>query len=80
MTTINITNNIIHDPLEFLKLIPKLAEKYPETFLWYMKQVDPSLRYRIFMDYIKDSNDDFLEYLAVEIEVQMERRKKSIDK
>lgn len=61
-------------------LIKNLSEKCPDTLLSSIKSTDPSFRYRIFMDYIKEVDDDFLEYLAVKIEVQMERRKKSIDK
>lgn len=60
-------------------LIKNLSEKCPDTLLSSIKSTDPSFRYRIFMDYIKEVDDDFLEYLAVKIEVQMERRK-SIDK
>lgn len=76
MTTINITNNIIHDPLEFLKLTPQLAEKYPEEFLSQIEKVDFSLRYRIFMDFIKDIESvSTLEFLLAEIESQIRIRK-----
>lgn len=58
-----------------LNLLPILAEKFPAKFLSQIKKVDPSLRYRIFMDYIKEVNNDDLEYLLVEMGVEKKKRK-----
>lgn len=59
-------------------LIKNLSEKCPDALLSLIKSTDPSFRYRIFMDYIEEVDDDYLKYLAVEIEVQKERREKNL--
>ena len=58
-----------------LNLLPILAEKFPTKFLSQIKKVDPSLRYRIFMDYIEDMNVGMLEFLLEEIEYQIRIKK-----
>ena len=56
-------------------LIKNLSEKCPDTLLSSIKSTDPSFRFRIFADYIKDMNLDMLEYLLEEIEFQIRIKK-----
>lgn len=56
-------------------LIKKLTQEHPDEFLALIKSTDPSFRFRIFSDYIKDMNLDMLEYLLAEIEFQIRIKK-----
>lgn len=49
-----------------------MTQKEIDKILANVREYDPTLRYWIFRDYIKDAND--LEFLKAEIECQMDKR------